>query len=249
MDNAVSMTFTNKVSGSNLTKYAEKLERLKKVMESMPKNVNISADLTKPLETTNKLLVNLKKNMSSFKRSTTSFLGNMKKPITDTSNAVQQLNNKINSTGKVSNKVAKVFSFNQLDSAFKSIINKADKFLTTMFKFTSKSADYVENLNLMNVAFHRTEDSISEANLEGIKFVNTLSDMYGLDESALTRTVGNFKQLANAMGMADELGTKLSKTLTQMAIDTSSLYNLSFERSTQVLQSALAGLIILVWLA
>ena len=110
-----------------------------------------------------------------------------------------------------------------------------------MFKFTSKSADYVENLNLMNVAFHRTEDSISEANLEGIKFVNTLSDMYGLDESALTRTVGNFKQLANAMGMADDIGTKLSKTLTQMAIDTSSLYNLSFERSTQVLQSALAG--------
>lgn len=249
MENAVSMTFTNKVSGSNLTKYAEKLERLKKVMESMPKNVNIGTNLTKPLETTNKLLVNLNKNMSSFKRSTTSALGNMKKPINDTANAVQKLNNKISNTGKVSSKVSKAFSFNQLESSFKSIIGKVDKFLTTMFKFTSKSADYVENLNLMNVAFHRTEDSISEANLEGIKFVNTLSDMYGLDESALTRTVGNFKQLANAMGIVDELGTKLSKTLTQMSIDISSLYNVNFEKAVQVLQSSIAGLIILVWLA
>lgn len=125
--------------------------------------------------------------------------------------------------------------------AFIAFTRVLDKVVTSMSRFTSKSADYVENLNLMNVAFHRTEDSIEGATLEGVKFINTLSDMYGLDESALTRVVGNFKQLANAMGVADDVGTKLAKTLTQMSIDVSSLYNVSFERATEVLQSSLAG--------
>ena len=214
MENAVSMTFTNKVSGSNLTKYAEKLERLKKVMESMPTNMNINSN-----------------SIGSVSKAETR-VNKFKNVVKDTTKGTKNLNNTLlKSAGFV---------------AFTRIL---DKTLTTMSKFTSKSADYVENLNLMNVAFHRTEDSISEANLEGIKFVNTLSDMYGLDESALTRIVGNFKQLANAMGIADDLGTKLSKTLTQMSIDISSLYNVNFEKAVQVLQSSIAGLIILVWLA
>ena len=206
MENAVSMTFTNKVSGSNLTKYAEKLERLKKVMESMPTNMNINSN-----------------SIGSVSKAETR-VNKFKNVVKDTTKGTKNLNNTL------------------LKSAgFVAFTKMLDKVLTTMFKFTSKSADYVENLNLMNVAFHRTEDSISEANLEGIKFVNTLSDMYGLDESALTRTVGNFKQLANAMGMADDLGTKLSKTLTQMSIDISSLYNVNFEKAVQVLQSSIAG--------
>lgn len=111
----------------------------------------------------------------------------------------------------------------------------------TMNKFTSKSADYAENLNLFAVAFRNTTKSVRETTNEALKFTNTLSEMYGLDESWLLQTIGKFKQLANAMGLGDETGTRLSQLLTQMSLDISSLYNTDFNRASSVLQSSLAG--------
>ena len=109
-----------------------------------------------------------------------------------------------------------------------------EKIITKMSSFTKKSADFAENWNLLDVAFN---NSTKEAE----KFVNTLSEMYGLDESWGYRTVGLFKQLSNAMGLTDELGTDLSKTLTQLSIDLASLYNVDVDDAVSKLQSALAG--------
>ena len=103
-----------------------------------------------------------------------------------------------------------------------------------MSKLATKSADYLENINLFQVAFDGSYQSAE-------KFVNKLSEMYGLDESWLTRTTGIFKQLSNAMNLSVEQGTKLSTLLTQMSIDISSLYNVDIERASSTLQSALAG--------
>lgn len=109
-----------------------------------------------------------------------------------------------------------------------------EKLVTKMSQFTKKSADFAENWNLLDVAFN---NSTTEAE----KFVNTLSEMYGLDESWGYRTVGLFKQLSNAMGLTDEVGTNLSKTLTQLSVDLSSLYNVDVDDAVSKLQSALAG--------
>lgn len=116
-------------------------------------------------------------------------------------------------------------------TTFIASINRLTK---TISGYTKKSATYLENMNLLDVAFGNNTN-------EAKQFINTLSEMYGLDESWGTRTVGIFKQLANAMGLADEVGTKMSKTLTQLAIDTSSLYNIDVEDTVSILQSALAG--------
>lgn len=122
--------------------------------------------------------------------------------------------------------------------AFSKAFGKVVKDIST---FTRKSADYIENWNLLDVSFQNNTTSAE-------KFVNTLSEMYGLDESWGYRTVGIFKQLSNAMGLTEEVGTQLSKVLTQLAIDTSSLYNIDIKDTVSILQSALAGLIF-VWLA
>ena len=122
--------------------------------------------------------------------------------------------------------------------AFSKVFGKVVKDIST---FTRKSANYIENWNLLDVSFQNNTVSAE-------KFVNTLSEMYGLDESWGYRTVGIFKQLANAMGLTEEVGTQLSKVLTQLAIDTSSLYNINIKDTVSILQSALAGLIF-VWLA
>lgn len=155
----------------------------------------------------------------------------------DDVNNANKLAKNLNKANKEGEDTKKVFSATKFIAIAKGI----GVMVQQVSKFTSVSADYVENLNLMNVAYHRTEESMDETSLAGEKLVNTLSEMYGLDESSLTRMVGIFKQLSNAMGLSNELGNRLTKTLTQMSIDVSSLYNVSLERASSVLQSSLAG--------
>lgn len=113
-------------------------------------------------------------------------------------------------------------------------LRSAKTLVTTLGKMTEKSSAYRENINLYRVAF---EDSTAKAD----EFIAKLTEMYGLDESWLTRTVGTFKQLSNAMGLSVEQGTNLSTLMSQMALDISSLYNVNVDRASTVLQSALAG--------
>ncbi len=101
-------------------------------------------------------------------------------------------------------------------------------------KAVSSSASYLENMNLLDVAFNNNTK-------EADKFVSRLTEMYGLDESWGYRTVGIFKQLANAMGVSAEAGDKLSTILTQLSIDTASLYNIDTSDAVSIFSSALAG--------
>jgi len=73
------------------------------------------------------------------------------------------------------------------------------------------------------------------------RFIKKMSEMYGMDESWLTRTVGIFRQLSNAMNLSAENGERLSTLMTQMSLDISSLYNIDVEKASSTLQSALAG--------
>lgn len=113
-------------------------------------------------------------------------------------------------------------------------LRSAKTLVTTLGQLTEKSSAYRENVNLYRVAFG---DATEQADL----FINKLTEMYGLDESWLTRTVGTFKQLSNAMGLSVEQGTNLSTLMSRMALDISSLYNVNVDRASTVLQSALAG--------
>lgn len=134
-------------------------------------------------------------------------------------------------TKQIGDYVKSAFNYSRIRE-FSRALQRTFKVMSSLSK---KSADYLENFNLFEVAF---DGSYQQAE----KFVNKLTEMYGLDESRLTRTVGIFKQLSNAMGLSVEQGTKLATLLTQMSLDISSLYNIDeFENATAVLQSALAG--------
>jgi len=108
------------------------------------------------------------------------------------------------------------------------------RLVKTMASFVSKSSDYLENINLYQVAFDGNYKSAD-------RFIKKMSEMYGLDESWLTRTVGIFRQLSNAMNLSSESGEKLATLMSQMSLDISSLYNIDIDRASSVLQSALAG--------
>ena len=119
-------------------------------------------------------------------------------------------------------------------SALKKFTGSLAKLYSGLIKVTQKSSEFLESFNLFQVAF---DGNYQQAE----RFINKLSEMYGLDEAWLTRTVGLFKQLANAMGLSADVGDRLSELLTQMSIDISSLYNLDVDQVPAILQSALAG--------
>ena len=99
-------------------------------------------------------------------------------------------------------------------------------------------AEYQENINLATVAYGKLNGEM-RAMTELYPFVEKMSKAFGLNESELIRSVGLFKQMANAMRLTAEQGDLLSEGLTKMAYDISSLYNISFERAISALQSSL----------
>lgn len=101
-------------------------------------------------------------------------------------------------------------------------------------------SEYQENINLATVAFGKLNDEL-RATTELYPFVAEMTEAFGLNESELIRSVGLFKQMANAMKLTHEQGDLLAKGLTKMAYDISSLYNISFERAMSALQSSLVG--------
>ena len=160
-------------------------------------------------------------------------------------NTAKELETSAKNTGTISNDVKDIakktnIAFNY--TTVRAFTRGLQRLTQSLGSYINKSSTYYENLNLLKVAF---KGNTTEAD----KFVNKLSEMYGLDESWGYRTVGIFKQLANAMGITAEMGDKMSRTLTQFAIDVSSLYNIETNDAVSILTSALAGLIILVWLA
>ena len=160
-------------------------------------------------------------------------LTNIRKLMSNMPNSIQ-INNELENAAESASKVDK-----NMKSAFDTVkfgvfVASLKKVANVMTSLITKSSSYLENINLYQVAFNG-------AYKEADKFVDKITEMYGLDESWAVRTVGIFRQLANAMGLATQQADQLSYLMTQMSIDISSLYNVDIDRASQVLQSALAG--------
>lgn len=98
-----------------------------------------------------------------------------------------------------------------------------------------ESLNYVENLNLFNVAMG---DSIEL----GKEFVNTMSELYGMDPSNIMEYAGNFYQLTSAVDATKEASEVMSLQLTKAANDISSLFNVDIQTVIENLGSGLRGM-------
>ena len=188
---------------------------------------------TKSLEEYSKTLEKLNSILVGIDNGKLNQVAQATRSITKTRTETEKLNQQ-QQLMKKADTIINISALNQLMRSFGRVIN-------TMSSMTRQSATFLENMNLLDVAFNNNT-------VEADKLVNRFSEMYGLDESWGYRTVGLFKQLSNAMGLTDEVGVKLSNTLSQLAVDLSSLYNVSTQEAVEKLTSALAGLIF-VWLA
>lgn len=122
------------------------------------------------------------------------------------------------------------------------------RLISGMNNLVQKSSSYVENINLLEVAYANIDkktgqfnEDIKETSARIEKLINNMADVYGFDESRLARSFGIFKQMANAMELPTETAENLSELMVKMSNDVASLYNLDLSRAENALQSALAG--------
>ena len=104
----------------------------------------------------------------------------------------------------------------------------------TMINAGKAQTEYIENLHLLQVAY-------GETNSSGEKLVKNMADLSGLDISQLTKSLGKYRQLSNALGIASDSANILSENLLKMQNDIASLYNLNTADVSKKLMSALTG--------
>ena len=104
----------------------------------------------------------------------------------------------------------------------------------SMMKITEAQSTYIENLNMMKVAFGDTAQS-------AVNYVEKISSAVGFDQSGITKQLGIFRQISSAMGYTSEVADLLSTNMSKMSLDISSLYNVSAERAGKALESAMTG--------
>lgn len=124
------------------------------------------------------------------------------------------------------------------DSVAKTYIKRAAilmilrKMVNLSTKALNISADWYENLNLFAVTFGSTyEDTVNWA----VDFAEQL----GYSTVEIVRFTGLFKQLSDAIGVANETGSQLSVLLTQLGADISSFYNITLESAMEKLQAGI----------
>lgn len=193
-----------------------------------------SSDAVRHIE---KLYASLKKLNSVLKDTTgankyTKTLNELRTTVRRTQSPIQRLASQVKSTGN---------SFGGMEKSILSAVSKL-----TLFGFTvnqigrflkssiNSASDYVETVNLFQVSMGRFYD-------EAFDYANLVNEKLGIDPTQWMKAQGVFMSMANGFGLADEQAYQLSKSLTELSYDLSSLYNEDVSQSIIRLQSALAG--------
>lgn len=100
---------------------------------------------------------------------------------------------------------------------------------------TNAAIDYVETMNLFEVAMGKSTAAASE-------FINKMSEVYGMDPKSLMDAAGTLYLLTDAIHMPEEASTSMALSLTKAANDVASLYNVSVETVVNNFESGLMGI-------
>lgn len=131
------------------------------------------------------------------------------------------------STEKTGKSMKKAFTKAKLIAVFTMLTR-------TVLKSIKASSDYIENLNLFEVAMGR---NIKMAH----QFTSAISENFGMDKSEVIRYMGAFSNLAESMGNTAKNAYAVSESLTTIGYDLASLWNISTASAMEKLQAGLVG--------
>lgn len=163
---------------------------------------------------------------SSFDKTTVS-IKNMNKEMENTNKKSSSFKQNMNSIASSLNKLT---SFAKISALFYTL----KQGLSVLSSFIQKSVSFTETLNLFNVAMNNTTGRAE-------KFINTMSQQFGLDPDTLMRYMGTFNLMADSMGLTEKNAYTLSETMTKLGVDMASLYNIPIEEAMNKLRAGISG--------
>lgn len=98
----------------------------------------------------------------------------------------------------------------------------------------AQSNAYIENLNLFELSM---KDNFDNA----LEYAMKVQDAFAIDPSEWIRFQGVFQNMLTGFGIVSDDAAIMSKTLTQLGYDLSTLFNVNYEVAMQKLQSGIAG--------
>lgn len=139
---------------------------------------------------------------------------------------------KINTTAAKTNK-----SFNQMFNLGR---------IYFWINYTKRAAQAISNMMTSAIDFNETlnkfQVSMGDQYSTAIRFVNQLTYAFNLSTESIMNYQATFNNMLNAIGgLSRTTSYLLSETLTRMAIDYSSLFNVSIDRAMEQFQSVLSG--------
>lgn len=147
------------------------------------------------------------------------------------SSSINKMNSQLNNTGKVLKNVG----ITAMISKWKYMLNIARYYGRSLANIVQYAMDYVETQNLWQVANRNNLQMADE-------FISKLNKAYGISEQTLMNYQAIFKNMLSALGgISDMVSSTLSLQLTQMALDFSSLYNVTIPSAMQKFQAVLSG--------
>lgn len=180
-------------------------------------------NLTKSLSSVNKIFNDFSKTVNS----TSNYVG-------DLATQLNTIDTSMNKVGSTTNKATKNIEKGIKSISFNSIISGVSRIFNTFSNMTQPFVDYVEDLNLLKVAFGDTSD-------EAYKLTKAIAGVTGYDEASLTRGLGTFRNLTSTLRMTNDQADLLAMNLEKMSLDISSLYNVDLDRAAYALQGVLTG--------
>lgn len=154
-----------------------------------------------------------------------------------TTNEINNLNNSIKGTkkgGGLSN-LGKSLNFGAMIGKLYFIRNITKRLSDNLAKMVQYGIDFTEILNLWQTSMR---GNIGEARI----FIAEMNKAYSIAEATLMKYQATFKNMLSAMGkISEDTAYGLSETLTKMALDFASLYNVSIESAMQKFQAVLSG--------
>lgn len=133
--------------------------------------------------------------------------------------------------GSLKDTLSSMFNVNKLYLYW----NLTKRLRTALANVYNLAVDYIETQNKFNI-------SMGDAKSEAVSFINKMSEAIGIAKAELMDYQATYKNILSGLGnFTDKETEKISESLTKMALDYSSMFNVGREESMQKFQSALVG--------
>lgn len=228
----------NGIQNPNFSETANALNKLGNAFRQFDKLKNFDfRNMYNSFNSLNRMLTPFLQKLKASEQSLVAFsnvLNNLKaKTITKATNEVNKLSKETSKVVAQGNKINFKKWFNIGKIYF--LLNYTKRFAQGLANIVNTAINFEETLNKFQVSFANFSD-------EATAFANKLTYAFNLSRKSIMDYMSTFNSMLNGLGgISTSQAYTLSKTITQLSLDYSSLFNIDVDRSMEQFQSVLSG--------